>query len=107
MMAGSLFWNFAFALSGFSLYFFLSFQTGSPRHVLTGSFLTGVSFFILMFVVRILIGKGMALDNAEENIAEDEKGVNSNNITETESAANAVYDERKIADAIRSMLKEE
>ncbi|EDL63969.1 hypothetical protein [Bacillus sp. SG-1] len=107
MMAGSLFWNFAFSIAGFSLYFFLSFQTGSPRDVLTGSFLAAGSFFILMFGIRVLIQMGMAVPEAEEGNAEDENRTHRKNINETKLGESKQYNEEEMAAVIRTLLKDE
>ncbi|MGF2615673.1 hypothetical protein FZC84_06295 [Rossellomorea vietnamensis] len=69
-MTGTLYWNFCFALFGFSLYFFLAFPDGTPGKVLLDSFLTAAAFFFLMSGIRKLIHLGM-----EKPPAEKEEGI--------------------------------
>ncbi|GAA0331995.1 hypothetical protein GCM10008967_23290 [Bacillus carboniphilus] len=53
-MSGHWFWNFTFALFGFLLYFFLSFDKKEPAVLLIQSFLVFILFYLIIYIVRFL-----------------------------------------------------
>ncbi|MBK3494365.1 hypothetical protein JFL43_05730 [Viridibacillus sp. YIM B01967] len=56
MMVGSILWNCWAALIGFSIYFFMTFQSPkTPTTILTNSFIIAVVIFLVVFLVRFVI----------------------------------------------------
>lgn len=56
-MFGSIFYNFWAAIIGFSIYFFSTLSDSQvPLHSLVGSLIAAAVSFILMYVIRLLLG---------------------------------------------------
>ncbi|WP_456271523.1 hypothetical protein [Bacillus sp. AK031] len=107
-MAGNIVWNFAFALFGFSLYFFLAFVDGEPKEVLTGSFITSLIFFIIMFIVRFFVQSGLNDDRIPSGDVTGEPGKpEGQKEREISADIGKSYDEQEIAAAIQHLLKDE
>lgn len=54
-MVGSILSNCWAALLAFSLYFALALPNGTPISIMTGSFIWGLVFFLLTFIIRYLL----------------------------------------------------
>jgi hypothetical protein len=107
-MAGSMLWNFAFALFGFSLYFLLAFLDGRPKEVLTGSIITSLLFFIVMFIVRYFVQAGLNDDRFPlVNVAEQPDKAEGEKGQDVSTDIGELYNEQEIAAAIKHMLKDE
>lgn len=110
MMIGSILLNFWAALGTFTIYFLFTFQKpGSPFTILLGAFFAAIAGFVIMFLLRYLIG--YILYTPEKSIKEndtimDHKNTHDHEKMTTASNSNEI-DSEEIAQVVRTMMSSE
>ena len=110
-MYGSILFNCWGALIGFTIYFCLSLQNklAAPLTILTGSFITAVIVFILIFFIRMFTPAEISI-SCEKQQQTKQNEVNINGLPMIEQAtSNELGDtnSEEIAKAVRTMMHSE
>ncbi|MGE7621808.1 hypothetical protein ACQKMD_01775 [Viridibacillus sp. NPDC096237] len=112
MMVGSILWNCWAALIGFSIYFFMTFQSfKTPTTILFNSFIIAFVVFLIAFLVRFIIGFVFFSPQSEEfNLSEGELVVNNEQTKEQQASQmnnNIEENAEEVAKVVQSMMLED
>ncbi|MGE7917884.1 hypothetical protein ACQKM9_02910 [Viridibacillus sp. NPDC093762] len=112
MMVGSILWNCWASLIGFSIYFFMTFQSSKmPTTILFNSFIIALVVFLVAFLVRFVIAFVFFSPQSEGlTLAEDGLAVNNGQIKEQQTGqlSNTIEENaEEVAKVVQSMMLED
>lgn len=103
-MIGSLYYNAWIGLLAFTLYFLANFQTNqSPLSIILSSLMWAVIAFILIFVIRAILGYIFFTPEAKEKtIEEDDLFIKDSKVQQTENP-----ESEEVANVVKTMLQQD
>ncbi|ETT85881.1 hypothetical protein MKZ08_16810 [Viridibacillus sp. FSL R5-0477] len=110
-MVGSILWNCWASLIGFSIYFFITFQSfKTPTTILSSSFIVALVVFLIAFLVRFVIAFVFFSPLSEETHAEGELAMNNEQVKEQQTGQtnnNIEENAEEVAKVVQSMMLED